>query len=171
MFRFATSLHIVLPSYKVPQEIAPIHIIELIGNEISQVFFLCGSNLVSSCPIFVRRSHALTPHPGKQHILSIAHVFFMPDYFIFAFFFIRAIYSTPLCGFYSVIVTLGHIFRFGSVGFSIKQGSTFILLSVQITFERKNIVRRILIKRSIGVGTNQYHRIGGIAYGEHKQAP
>jgi len=56
------SLDIILTPDKIPEKIAPIHIVELISEEIGKILFLSGSSVRSSRPAFVGGSHAIIPH-------------------------------------------------------------------------------------------------------------
>ena len=93
MLHLTIALDVVLPSHEVPKEIPPIHEIQLIGNEETQVLSSCRQVpfLLHSAqfptfrrrpvahPVFVGLGMALGVHAGKEHVFIIL-VFYIVAY-------------------------------------------------------------------------------------------
>ena len=110
MFDFSLSLNVILTSGKVPHEITPVHVVQLVDEEELDVIPLCRnlhhnhfSTLVvgnltsfySSQPVFVGLCMCIAVHTWEQHVLSVFILCFMTYNFV-AVFFIRTFLFFPL---------------------------------------------------------------------------
>ena len=74
MFYLAISLDIVLTTNEVPQEIAPIHEVYLIGQEETQILGHCGYAILfldSSHPVFIGLGMTCRMHTREIHVVLI----------------------------------------------------------------------------------------------------
>ena len=140
MFDFSLSLNVILTSGKVPHEITPVHVVQLVDEEELDVIPLCRnlhhnhlSTLVvgnltsfySSQPVFVGLCMCIAVHTWEQHVLSVFILCFMTYNFV-AVFFIRTFLFFPLV-YRSTFFHIVHASsfsrfqcRFGSISLSVE---------------------------------------------------
>ena len=179
VLHLSMSLYIVLSSGEVPHEITPIHVVQLIIEEESEILGKSGfhdrfSSFGSShlyrttfkiSPLFICRYmfRFIAIHTREQHVqLGLILVMFVisGDYITvclvlrcFQFFLPNGF---ALCRYGSPV---GITSDFGRESLSIEQRPVAILFAVEITAQTKYIFGRILIHRGIGRRTNHNQRI------------
>ena len=182
-------LYIVLPSGEVPHEITPIHVVQLIIEEESEILGKSGfhdrfgsfgsSHLYRTTfkisPLFICRYmfRFIAIHTREQHVqLGLILVMFVisGDY-ITVYLVLRCFqFFLPngfaLCRYGSPV---GITSDFGRESLSIEQRPVAILFAVEITAQTKYIFGRILIHRGIGRRTNHNQRIRRITDKNNEQ--
>ena len=152
MFYFTLSLYVILASGKIPHEISPVHVVQLVDKEELDVIPLGRdfhhhhlSALVvrnlhafdAAQPVFVGLCVCIAVHAREEHILCILVIGLMTHYFV-AVLFIGSRFLLPLIhgsAFCHVIYTSSvHFFqcRFGGVCLSVEQRTGSILLAAQV---------------------------------------
>ena len=170
MLELAIALKIVLTSSKVPHEVAPIHEVALVREEkvyilekrrnldtrrLTSTLYTHVLALDTSHPVFVGLGMTVRVHAREEHIVGIDIVRLVTNDaiavgLVCAVLLHTLIFGSPLCAHRHVILTFYlHSYRSG-IRLTIEQGSITILLAAQIVAEREDILRRVLIHRSIG---------------------
>ena len=176
--QFSLSLDVILSTGEVPEEVPPVHIIELIREEVTEIFSesrQCHSLRLTRLVHRLRLSLHLTP--DLIPLLKVGHhiaVDAREEHLHIAPVDQRATLLTLV-----VIGVIGRelirprigdlggrhrpplsiVLRQRGVGLSIDQRSTTILLTREVVSEGKDISRSILIHRNIRVGSHQDHTI------------
>ena len=125
MFHLTVTLDIILPSHKVPQEITPIHEIDLVTEEETQI--LKGSwqiaiLLAPAHPVFVGLSMSLRVHSREEHIILEYVLDIVSHHLIFLFCRVGrwAIDCPSLQLFEHHVITLDLIVRLTAIGRTIE---------------------------------------------------
>ena len=183
---FAVPLNVVLASCEIPQEIAPIHVVELVLEEISKVFRESGHfdglcrvvAIVDDClhrfcfdaahARFVFCFRAAIVKAWEEHVggrgIAIVAIVFVVDFDIavgragcrFDFFFV-------FCRFFGNRIAGCIAQHGGRIDRSIEEGSLAILLAVEVAAKGKYVVGRVLVHRRLCRGADQDERIRRIA--------
>ena len=110
MFDFSLSLNVILTSGKVPHEISPVHVVQLVDKEELDVIPLGRDFTITICPhwswgnltsfdaaqpVFVGLCVCIAVHAREEHILSIFVIGLMTHYFV-AVLFIGSRFLLPL---------------------------------------------------------------------------
>ena len=159
------TLYVVLTACKVPQEVSPIHMVELIVEE--ELHILSKSGLLgsrSTRPFAVGRDviGLIAMHTGEEHLrTALIYVrLFLAGYYIAVALFGRCLYY--LLVYIFALFYLGFAidtFYFRHKCLTIQQRRFAILLAVEVTAECKNIFGRVLIHRCIGGRAYEYECI------------
>ena len=189
MLQFAMSLYIILTTGKIPHEVAPVHEVHLIGPEEVEVLhhggYLYGlalTNIVygnvlafdTSHPFFVVTLVAFGMHTREEHVVGIDILLLVVDDFITVWFFLRFLFHTlvlwrTLYKRRHIILSLYFHLHWRRIGLAIEQGAVAILVASQITSQSEDILGRVLIHGSVGLGTDNNYCIGRIANHNHQQ--
>ena len=173
MFHLAVALNVVLPTHEIPQEIAPVHEIHLIGDEEAQVFECRRPSALSSAdthPLFVCFGMPLTVHARKPHIVLVQIFNVVADNVVVR---LPGVGRRPVDRFSLLmpchhIVALWLVIQFTAIGRSIEKRGVAILFAVQIAAQRKNVAGRILAHRRLGIGSDENHPVAAVAC-QHQQ--
>ena len=144
------AVDLILPSGKVPHEIAPVHPVHLVVEEEAEIlpecrFLVLGSGHLLSTPVHVRliESYVLRvgirPHPREKHFSGR----FVFDFTRAVCLYVFASERSPVfCGFDFI----------GSIEIlAINQRRASILLTAEVADERESIVRLVLVSRGLGI--------------------
>ena len=159
------TLQIVLTAGEVPQEISPIHVIELIIKE--ELHVLCKGGLHtgrSSRPLTIGRYviRLATVHAGEEHLrlaLIDVSLFLAGNHIAIAL--LGGSFDSLLIDVFTLFnlsFTI-HAFHLRHECLAIQQGSFAILLAVEVATECKDILGRVLVHRSIGSRAYEDKRI------------
>ena len=179
----AVTLYIVLPSGEVPHEITPIHEIQLISEEITQILgkrrFHHRHHLTATvelhrctfhlCPLLIssHMTSVATIHTGEKHT-QLIHVFvfrivtrdIITILLVLIFLNDTAPSRLTLFRYRYASTTLVLTFYLRYISLAVDQRSLTVLLTGQIGTQGKDILRSVLVHRRIGCRTNQCQGIG-----------
>ena len=181
----AVGLQIVLPSCEVPHEVAPIHEVHLVAEEESQVLAEGGAILclllsavviahafaLHLCPLFVclhmarlRGVHAREEHHELVHedIGSLVSGYYIAV-FLSLHFRCGSILCMPLFLHGNTHITFHLQFHGGVVGLSVEERTVAVLLTVEVVFQREDIIGRVLVHRRLCRGADNQSRITAVA--------
>ena len=180
MVLLAEALQVVLPAGKVPHEVAPVHKVELVGEEELQVLYLRGHldrgglarrvvvghllAFYAAHPALVCARMIGVPHTGEEHVLSVEVFVVMTYYYVFvllvlAFLLLTIVDRFALLGLPGEhTVACGLILRARGVGLTVKERPAAILLAVEVGTEGKDVFGGVLVHRRVGHGA--YHDDG-----------
>src|SRR5574344_1474232 len=190
MLRFPLSLNVILSPCKVPHEVSPVHVVELIGEEELDVVPLCRNLQGHGCaalvidhfvacytsqPVFISLCVLVTVDTREQHVLCIYVVCLVADYFITVFFvgrgfFLTLIYRGAFFGDRHTVIAFCFQGNFRGICLSVEQRTGSILFASQIVSQGEDIFRRVLVHRSICRGANNNQCVRGISYHHHHHA-
>ena len=185
MFQFSITLNVILTTSEVPHKVAPVHKVDLIGEEEAEVVHLCrhfsgesirlslifAGNIHRLCfhttePFVVECSVFARMHSGEEHLLRTGeHRLSHHLYHVVAVRFVGIFFLVTL---HSLFFGISHSLR--SVGFTIEERFCAVLFTVEISAERENIFRRVLIHWRVRHGADDNHRISGVANHQHQHA-
>ena len=172
------SLNIILTTGEVPQEVTPVHEVQLIGEEETQVFgkgrlhhrFGLAALVelhrlpLDLCPLLVGLHMAAirAVHTREQHIQFVHILIFgVMTRYIVPVFLIR-IFLADACPYRIAFLRISHAgtpfalpLDFRNVGLSVQQRGLSVLLAGQVSTQRKDILRRVLVHRGISRRTDQ----------------
>ena len=185
MFHFAIALNVILSTSEVPHEVAPVHEIHLIREEESEVVHLCGHfsseairlSLIFSRNIYSLRFHTTEPFVVEAGVLARVHAW--EEHLLCAgeHGLCRHLHHIIAVRFVSVLlfVALHCLFlriskRLRGVGFAVEQRFRTVLLTVEISAEGENVLRRVLVHGRVRHGADDDYRISGVANHEHEHA-
>ena len=177
------TLYIVLPSGEIPHEITPVHEIQLISEEITQVLDKCRfhhrHHLATTvelhrCTLYLRplligryMISSATIHTGEKHT-QLIHVFVFRivtrDIIMILLVFIFLNDTAPsrltLFRYRYASAALVLTLHLRDIGLTVDQRSLTVLLASQIGTQGKDILRSVLVHRRIGCRTDQCQGIG-----------
>ena len=137
MLHLAMPLYIVLPAYKVPKEIAPVHKIHLITEEESKVLCGRGNRTLSLAisPLVIYPGVACRMHSREEHIIPVLVFNIMTDQVVMSFSLVGrgTIDGGTLFMFPHQVVALLLIVGLTAVRRAIEEGDIPILFPAQIT--------------------------------------
>ena len=188
VLQLATPLQVILTTGKVPHEITPVHEVQLVGEEETEVLQLRRHLYRISLTVRIGAHdvvplHAAKPclvvsgvigimHTGEEHVLgvlvfsAVAHRFIAVGLvginLLMANNDRRALFTDGV----SVVA----VFQLGSIGLSIEERLGAILLTVQVGAECEDVLGRVLIHGRIGCRPDHDDGIGRIAYHNHEHA-
>ena len=190
---FTISLDIILTAGEVPHKVTPVHEVQLIGKEVTQVFGkrrLHHRHVLTATVELHRFSLELRPflisshmrihiavHTWEKHIqfvyIFIFHIVARNKIFVFftrIFLDDAAPYSFTFLGYRSAVTALVLALYFRSKRLSVQQRCFTILFTSQIRTQSENIARSILVHRRIGRRTDHRQCIRRITDNDHHQA-
>ena len=175
MFHLAMPLDIVLSSHEVPQEVAPVHEVYLIGDEEAQVLGKGGQIPFlpdSTHPILIGLGMPPRVHTGKKHIFFIQIFDVVTNHLVFLFSRISrgTVNSLSFLVLRNQILTFGFTVQFAAICRAVKERSISILFAVQIAAQGENVAWCILTHRRIGIGADKDNAITAISCQYHHDA-
>ena len=168
MLNLAMSLNIVLPSDKVPEEVAPIHEIHLISQKEAQILAHCWHAvplLYSVHPLFVSLGMTGRIHSWKFHVILVNRLRVVANNIVLI---LRRIGRWSVDG--SALFVLSLIVNLATISRAIEKRSVSVLLTIQVTSQRKDISGRILAHRRIGISPNEDDSVTAVACQYHQKA-
>ena len=189
----AVALYIVLPAGEVPHKITPVHKVQLVGEEETQVLgegrlhdrlhlpaHIILHRLAFYARPFLVSLHvigAAAIHTGEKHV-QLVHVlvFHVVAGDVVAVFLVRVLLDDPaprgraLFRHHDARTALILAFHLRHVGLAVEQRCLSVLLAGQVGTQREDIARRVLVHRRIRRGAHQGQRIRGIADHDNQQA-
>ena len=160
----SVALDIVLTTGKIPHEVAPVHIVDLVTEQEFQVVEEGGFlipvgdailTFVADDVISERGIIRVGMHPGEQHCIGIfvngSGRFFIPLFFFRIVFNRFAIGSAFADSDGRTVGTPGY---FGSVGGSVEMGDLTVLFTVEHAPQREDVLGRVEVEWRIGTGAN-----------------
>ena len=187
------SLDVVLTAGEVPHEVAPVHKVQLVGEEELQVFRECRFHYalhLSAIVIFHRLAFYLRPfliglymarigavHTREQHVQFVDIFVFLIGagheitvFLVFVFLDHAAPGRFAFCRDGYAASSLVFALYFRNVGLPVEERNFTILFTCQIGTQRKDIARCVLVHRRVGRCTDQCQCIRRIAYNDYHQA-
>ena len=189
VFNFSAALYVVLASGEVPHEVAPVHPVELVGEEELDVFPLCGHVYHNHVAAFVI-GHIVTldvlpgmvllcmgtaVHTREQHVLGVFVLNASGDFDVRILFvgcsFLLADELRAVVLDARFAVTVFHVQRhLRGEGRAIEQRACAILLASQVFAQCEDVLRRVLVHRRVGGGADDDKCIRGISDDNHHGA-
>ena len=188
VLQFAVALHVVLSSGKVPQEVAPVHPVALIGKEEAQILPLCGNLHGAAAPVVRRALVALDAsqpalirlhvarvaavHAGEEHILCIDGLVLGADHevavgLVGTGFLAALVHRGALVHLHAAIV-VNLILRV--VALAPCQRAIAILVTAQIVAQGEDVFGRVLVHRRVGRRADADDGIRRVANHQHQHA-
>ena len=187
---FTIALQVILTTREVPHKVPPIHEIHLIAEEETQVLakrrtivrFLLAAVLITHtatldiCPALIAGNMVrLTRIHAREQHLELAHILIRRlisrqsiTVFLALYFRSRSILRMTLFFHRNAHVSLHFQLHRRIVCLAVQQRTIAILLTIQIILQTEHVIRRVLIHRRIGIGTNHQHRITRVTDNNHR---
>ena len=175
VLHLALALQVVLAAHEVPEEITPVHEMQLIRKQEAQILPLRGQIaflLHTAHPGFVglgvgARVHAWQPHVVFEYKAAAPTCLHIPC--------AGAVGAQTVDGgaFFllgHIVVALGLVVHLTAVGGAVEQGMVAVLLAAQIAAQRKNVVGTVLVHGGMGGRTEQNDGIAAESYQQHRRA-
>ena len=190
---FAISLDIVLTAGEVPHEVAPVHKVQLVGEEITQVFrkrrFHHALDL-AAIVVLHRLAFHLRPFLIGLDMARITAEHTREEHIQLVYIFIILIATGNVVTVFLVLVFLDYAapgrfaFRrngdaiaslvltlyFGNVGLSVDKRCLTVLFTRQVSTQREDVARCVLVHRRVGCRTDQCQCIRRITDNDYHQA-
>ena len=189
----AVALDVVLTTREVPHKVAPVHKVELVGEEVAQVLgeggLHDGGHLAATaelhrcalhlCPLLVglhvRAAGAI--HAGEQHV-QLIHIFILRLVFrdVVAVLLILIAFDDSAPSGLSLLrdrhtgAILILALHLRHIGLSVEQRRLAVLLAGQVVAQGEDVLRGVLVHRRVGRRTDQRQGIRRVAHDNHQQA-
>ena len=172
MLCLSMSLDVVLPAHKIPEEIAPIHEVDLIGKEEADVLHHGGHTIFllhSSHPVLILVLEALVVHAREPHVVGIAVLEVVSDHLVTANGSVgrRSVDGSFVIGLCHPIIALLLKVQLAGICRSVKQRCVAILLARKVAAEGEHVVGGILVHGRTGTGSDKDDAIGAVAQQQH----
>ena len=190
MLQLTVALDIVLTAGEVPHEIAPIHEVDLIGEEEADVLQLRGHlhhNRLSAAveghfialhathPVFVGLGMTVGIHAWEEHVLRIDVFDVVALHFIAVGLVGGSLLLTLVhrCAFLRhghAVAAIGLQLHLRGVGLSVEEWTVAILLTAQVLAQGEDVLGRVLVHGRVGRGADHDDGVRRVADHDHQHA-
>ncbi len=175
MLRLAVALDVVLPSGEVPQEVAPVHEVHLVREEVAQVLAEGGqiaALLHAAHPRLVAGVVQRVVHTGEEHVLGIVVLRLVAHHVVTRHARLRraAVNRRTLVRAGHHVVALLLVVQLAGVGTAVEQRGVAVLLAGQVAAQGEDVVRRVLVHRRIGARADKDNAVATVAQQYHAEA-
>ena len=189
MLYLAVALDVVLATSEVPQEVAPVHPVELVGEEELDVLPLRGHvhrhHLAAAVighlmtldvhPVLIVIRVRAAVHAGEEHVLRVGVFHASGDFHVAVLLVGRCFLLADKLGRlagdarFAIAVVGGVEGHLRGVGLSVEQRACAILFASQVFAQREDVLRRVLIHRRVRCGADDDERVGRIAHHDEQR--